>query len=47
MRSTWKSSPKSPGGDPIAYPYRTQAVVAVLLMQREGAEPLARLRLSD
>ena len=22
MRSTWKASPKSPGGDPIAYPYR-------------------------
>ena len=38
MRSTWKNSPKSPGGDPIAYPYRTQAVVAVLLMQREGAD---------
>jgi hypothetical protein len=37
MRSTWKASPKSPGGDPIAYPYRTQAVVAVLLMHRDGA----------
>jgi hypothetical protein len=37
MRSTWKASPKSPGGDPIAYPYRTQAVVAVLLMRRDGA----------
>lgn len=36
MRSTWKSSPRSPGGDPIAYPYRTQAVVAVLLMHRDG-----------
>jgi hypothetical protein len=37
MRSTWKHSPQSPGGDPIAYPYRTQAVVAVLLKRREGA----------
>jgi hypothetical protein len=37
MRSTWKASPKSPGGDPIAFPYRTQAVVAVLLMHRDGA----------
>ncbi len=37
MRSTWKRSPKSPGGDPIAYPYRTQAVVAVMLMRRDGA----------
>jgi len=37
LRSTWKSSPKSPGGDPIAYPYRTQAVVAVLLKRRDGA----------
>ena len=37
MRSTWKNSPRSPGGDPIAYPYRTQAVVAVLLKRRDGA----------
>ena len=37
MRSTWKRSPKSPGGDPIAYPYRTQAVVAILLRERDGA----------
>jgi hypothetical protein len=37
-RSTWTASPKSPGGDPIAYPYRTQAVVAVLLKQRDGAQ---------
>jgi hypothetical protein len=37
-RSTWKASPKSPGGDPIAYPYRTQAVVAVLLKHRDGAQ---------
>ena len=37
MRSTWKASPRSPGGDPIAYPYRTQAVVAVFLKRRDGA----------
>lgn len=37
MRSTWKSSPRSPGGDPIDYSYRTQAVVAVLLKRRDGA----------
>ncbi len=37
MRSTWKSSPKSPGGDPIDYTYRTQAVVAVMLKRRDGA----------
>jgi hypothetical protein len=37
MRATWKRSPRSPGGDPIAYPYRTQAVVAVLLKRRDGA----------
>jgi hypothetical protein len=37
-RSTWEASPKSPGGDPIAYPYRTQAVVAVLLKHRDGSQ---------
>ena len=37
-RSTWEASPKSPGGDPIAYPYRTQAVVAILLKNRDGAQ---------
>ena len=36
MRSTWKSSPKSPGGDPINFNYRTQAVVAVALKRRDG-----------
>ena len=38
MKSTWKSSPKSPGGDPIAYPYRTQAVVAIALKNKDGAQ---------
>ncbi len=37
MRSTWKAAPKSPGGDPIAYPFRTQAVVAVMLKRADGA----------
>ena len=36
MRETWATSPKSPGGDPIRYSYRTQAVVAVALMHRDG-----------
>jgi hypothetical protein len=39
MRSTWKTSPRSPGGDPIDYSYRTQAVVAVLLMHEMGTSP--------
>ena len=33
---TWKSAPQSPGGDPIAYSYRTQAFVAVRLRTRDG-----------
>ena len=37
MKSTWRASPRSPGGDPIRYSYRTQAVVAVLLKRRDGA----------
>jgi hypothetical protein len=37
MRSTWKHAPRTPGGDPIDYSYRTQAVVAVLLKKRDGA----------
>lgn len=36
MKSTWKAAPKSPGGDPIKHPYRTQAVVAVALKHRDG-----------
>ena len=34
--STWKSSPKSPGGDPHRYSWRTQAVVAIYLKKRDG-----------
>ena len=37
MKATWRTSPKSPGGDPIDYSYTTQAVVAVKLKQRDGA----------
>ena len=37
LKSTWRNSPKSPGGDPIDYRYRTQAVVAVALKERDGA----------
>lgn len=36
MRATWRSSPRSPGGDPITYTYKTQAVVAVALRKRDG-----------
>ena len=36
MKSTWRGAPKSPGGDPIKYSYRTQAVVAVYLKKRDG-----------
>jgi len=36
LKSTWRNSPKSPGGDPIDYRYRTQAVVAVALKRRGG-----------
>lgn len=36
MKSTWRTSPKTPGGDPIRYNWRTQAVVAVALKKRDG-----------
>jgi len=35
----WRTSPKTPGGDPIDYSYRTQAVVAVMLMRKVGTGP--------
>ena len=38
-RDAWKTSPKTPGGDPIDYSYRTQAVVAVALKERDGTGP--------
>ena len=37
QRSTWRTSPRSPGGDPIRFSYRTQAFVAVRLKMRDGA----------
>jgi hypothetical protein len=36
-RPTWRNAPKSPGGDPIRYRWKTQAVVAVSLKRRDGA----------
>lgn len=39
LKSTWRSSPKSPGGDPIRYTYKTQAVVAVALKRQVGTGP--------
>lgn len=39
MKSTWRTSPKSPGGDPIRYTYKTQAVVAVHLKKQAGTSP--------
>lgn len=38
-KATWQSSPRSPGGDPIAYSYRTQAFIAVRLKGRAGTSP--------
>lgn len=37
-KDTWRNSPKSPGGDPIDYRFKTQAVVAVSLKKRDGAQ---------
>ena len=37
LKSTWRAAPKSPGGDPVRYSYRTQAVVAIALKRRDGA----------
>lgn len=39
MKSSWKNAPKTPGGDPIDYGYKTQAVVALALKKREGTKP--------
>jgi Transglycosylase-like domain len=38
-RPTWRMSPRSPGGDPIDYSYKTQAFVAVRLKARAGRSP--------
>ncbi len=37
-KPSWRAAPKSPGGDPIRYRWRVQAVVAVLLKHREGTK---------
>lgn len=39
LRSTWQTSPQSPGGDPVAFSYKTQAYVAVRLKMRSGSSP--------
>jgi hypothetical protein len=36
--STWRNSPKSPGGDPHKHRWKVQAVVAVYLKKRDGAK---------
>lgn len=36
LKSTWRAAPKSPGGDPITYTYKTQAVVAIALKRSDG-----------
>jgi hypothetical protein len=36
MKETWRHAPKSPGGDPIKYGYKTQGVVAIYLKKRDG-----------
>ena len=35
-RSTWVNAPRSPGGDPIRFSFKTQAFVAVRLRMRDG-----------
>lgn len=39
LRRSWKDAPKSPGGDPIRYTYKTQAVVAIALKRQLGTKP--------
>jgi hypothetical protein len=39
LMSSWRTSPKSPGGDPIRYTYRVQAVVAIHLKRKMGTRP--------
>ena len=39
LRSSWNAAPKSPGGDPIRYTYRVQAVVAIHLKRQMGTRP--------
>jgi len=37
LRSTWRAAPRSPGGDPVRFRYKTQAFVAIALKKRDGA----------
>ena len=37
MKSTWRTSPMSPDGDPHTYRWKVQAVVAVKLKHRDSA----------
>jgi hypothetical protein len=39
LKRSWRQAPKSPGGDPIDYGYKTQAVVAVALKKKMGTKP--------
>jgi hypothetical protein len=39
LKKSWHQAPKTPGGDPIDYSYKTQAVVAVALKKRMGTKP--------
>ena len=39
LRQTWDAAPKTPGGDPIDYSYKVQAVVAVALKKQLGTGP--------
>jgi len=39
LRSTWQTTPQSPGGDPVAFSFKTQAYVAVRLRMRSGSSP--------
>lgn len=39
LQESWDNAPKSPGGDPIDYTYKVQAVVAVALKKQLGTAP--------
>ena len=39
LQESWDNAPKTPGGDPIDYTYKVQAVVAVALKKQLGTDP--------
>src|SRR3954453_8340378 len=39
LKQSWHHAPKTPGGAPIDYGYKTQAVVALAVKKREGKKP--------